>query len=180
MHRTNGIASIPPQVHTGRMGKLSRWSAIALAAALLPVVAARAYTESQAAERQKIEQFNHELDDAILHMDNARILALWADDGVTLLPGMAPVEGKINVAAFMQRAIASMPGFHVTEQHTDFRNIEISGDWASEWGLAHQVATPPGGKAPIEVHGKILLVLHRDSAGAWKIKQEMWNDDAKQ
>src|SRR5690349_5178752 len=100
-------------------------------------------------ERQKIEQLNHELDDAILHMDNARVLALWADDGVSLLPGLAPVEGKKNITAFMEKVVSEMPGFHVSEQRTDFRDLEISGDWASEWGLTHQVAVPPDGKAPL-------------------------------
>ncbi|MBA3913796.1 MAG: SgcJ/EcaC family oxidoreductase [Acidobacteriales bacterium] len=134
---------------------------------------------STAADRRSIEQLNHELDDAILHMSNERVLALWADDGVTLLPGMAPVEGKKNITEFMQKVVAGMPGFHVTEQQTDIRNIEVSGDWAAEWGLTHQIATPPDGKAPIDSRGKIMLILHRESDGHWKIKQEMWNTDAK-
>jgi hypothetical protein len=34
---------------------------------------------------------------------------------------------------------------------------------------------PPDGKPPIDGRGKILLILHKDSYGAWKIQQEMWN-----
>jgi uncharacterized protein (TIGR02246 family) len=151
---------------------------VAIVACASPAIAAP--PADTGLERQKIEKLNQELDDAILHMDNARVLALWADDGVTLLPGLAPVEGKKNIADFMEKVVASMPGFHVSEQHTDYRDLQISGDWASQWGLTHQVAVPPDGKPAIDVRGKILLVLHRESDGTWKIEREMWNTDAKQ
>jgi ketosteroid isomerase-like protein len=37
------------------------------------------------------------------------------------------------------------------------------------------VVQPPEGKPPIEGYGKMMLVLHREANGEWKIKQEMWN-----
>jgi ketosteroid isomerase-like protein len=112
-------------------------------------------------------------------MDNAGAMALWADDGVTLLPGMAPIAGKKTIAKWLDDVVANMPGYKVTQQENEFRDIQVSGDWASEWGTTHQVVQPPNGKAPIEGYGKILLVLHRDESGEWKIKEEMWNAGVK-
>jgi ketosteroid isomerase-like protein len=67
----------------------------------------------------------------------------------------------------------------VTKQEYDFHDIQVSGDWASEWGTTVQVVQPPDGKPAIESHGKILLVLHKEKDGVWRIKQEMWNAGAR-
>jgi uncharacterized protein (TIGR02246 family) len=128
---------------------------------------------------KEIEAFNESFQEATLRMDNARAMALWADDGVTLLPGMAPIAGKKTIAKWLDDVVRNMPGYKVTQQENEFRDIQVSGDWASEWGTTHQVVQPPNGKAPIEGYGKILLVLHRDESGEWKIKEEMWNAGVK-
>jgi ketosteroid isomerase-like protein len=46
-------------------------------------------------------------------------------------------------------------------------------------GLEHQVAEGPPGKPTFDGRGKILLVLHKNAQGQWKIQQEMWNSAAK-
>ena len=125
--------------------------------------------------RKEIEAFNHAYTAAHLKMDNAAVVSMWTDDGVTLLPGMEPLSGKPNIAKWLEEITAKMPGYRVLKQQNDFHDVLISGDWASEWATTLQVTQPPGGKAPIEVHGKILLVLHREQDGKWRIKQEMWN-----
>jgi ketosteroid isomerase-like protein len=68
-----------------------------------------------------------------------------------------------------------MPGYRVTREEIDFRDIRVLGDWAYEWGLEHQVVQPPDGKPAIDGLGKILLILHKDGHGEWKLQQEMWN-----
>jgi len=125
--------------------------------------------------QKEIEAFNQKFKAAILKMDNAAVISLWAEDGTTLLPEMAPLTGKSNIAKWLDEVTAKMPGYRVARQENDFHDAIISGEWASEWGTTTQVVQPPEGKAPIEIHGKILLVLHREKDGEWKIKQEMWN-----
>src|SRR5216684_2581794 len=61
----------------------------------------------------------------------------------------------------------------------EFHDIQVRGDWASEWATEHQVVQPPEGKPPIESYGKIALVLHREANGEWKVQQEMWNGSPK-
>lgn len=149
---------------------LSRLWTVLLALVLLSAIALGQQNDAKA----QIEAFNHEFTAAVLRMDNAAISAMWAEDGTTLLPGMAPLSGRANIAKWMDDITAKMPGYRVTKQEDSFHDIQVSGDWASEWGTTYQVVQPPDGKPPIETHGKILLVLHRGSDGKWRIQQEMW------
>ncbi len=144
---------------------------------LMTVTVGRMVAPGRAAvdPKKEIAAFNQKLDEVTLKMDNAGVLALWAEDGVTLLPGMAALEGKKNIAEFMEEVVAKLRGYHVAEQRSDFHSIEVSGDWAFEWGTTFQVVQPPGGGPTIANHGKILLVLHREANGEWKLKREMWN-----
>jgi len=98
---------------------------------------------------------------------------------VSLLPEMAPLVGKQAISKFVADVLAKMPGYKVTKEEIDFRDIRVSGDWAYEWGLEHQVAQPPDGKPGFDGRGKILLILHKDAHGEWKIQQEMWNSAPK-
>ncbi len=150
---------------------------IALSALLAAGLAAPApAVAAPAAATQEIEAFNGRFREAILSMDNSAVMALWSDDGVTLLPGMAPIAGKKTIARWLDGVTAEMPGYRVTRQENEFHDVRIAGDWASEWGITHQVVQPPGGKPPLEIYGKILLVLHREGPGSWKIQEEMWNN----
>lgn len=122
-----------------------------------------------------IAAFDRALTEATLHMDNAAVLALWEDDGVSLLPGTAPIQGKEALARFLDGIAKQIPGAKVTRQENDCHDAEVAGDWASEWCFTHQVVDLGGGRAPWEGRGRMLLVLHRGKNGSWRIKREMWN-----
>ena len=122
--------------------------------------------------------FNAAFRDVILRMDNAGVVSLWAEDGVSLLPDMAPIVGKKAIAEFMDRVTKDLVGYRVTKEEIEWKDPRVAGDWASEWGIVHQEVLAPGDKPPIEVYGRIVLVLHRESGG-WKIEQEMWNSGPK-
>lgn len=124
---------------------------------------------------REIEAFNTVFTAAHQRMDNDAIVSFWAEDGVSLLPGMAPLVGKAKIAEMILDIPKKYPGFRVLKQEDEFHDIQVSGDWASEWALTHQVAQPPGDKPPLDIHGKMLLILHREKDGHWKVKQEMWN-----
>ena len=123
----------------------------------------------------EIAAFNKRYLELHQNTDTAGILALWAEDGVDLMPGEAPVVGKKKIVAWLEGVMAQIPGYKVTEQEMEFHDIHTCGDWASEWAMEHQIVQPPDGKDPIEVFGKAALVLHRESNGEWKVQQEMWS-----
>jgi uncharacterized protein (TIGR02246 family) len=150
--------------------------AVAALAAFAAMLSARAGASSQEVE---IAAFNKTYREMHLNMDSEGIFATWAEDGVDLMPGEAPIVGKKAIVAWVQAILANLKGYKVTRQDMEFHDIHVSGDWASEWATEHQVVQPPEGKEPIETWGKMALILHREANGGWKIKQEMWNQGKK-
>jgi ketosteroid isomerase-like protein len=149
-------------------------------AAVLIALRTSAASGHAASRKDEPEKFNNHLRELHLEMDTAGIFALWADDGVVLMPGEAPMIGKKVMQARAEDILTKMRGYKVKKEEIEFHDIQVSGDWASEWGLEHQVVQPPDGKEPIEARGGIALVLHREANGQWRIKQEMWNAAAQQ
>jgi uncharacterized protein (TIGR02246 family) len=133
---------------------------------------------NEAGQRQ-IEAFNKKYIAAHLRMDNAAVLSMWAEDGISLLPATDPMIGKEAIGKFMDEVVGRMPGYRMQKMDVDFQGIEVSGDWASEWAEEHQVVQPPPGRRVIDSYGKLLLVLHRESDGNWRITREMWNQGMK-
>ena len=112
-------------------------------------------------------------------MDTAAILALWEDDGVSLLPGEKPIVGKPAIAAFITQALASISGARMQSFEMECTGLEVSADWASELCDEHQVVALAGDKPPFDGRGKLLFVLHRGADARWRIRREMWNQGAK-
>jgi ketosteroid isomerase-like protein len=157
-----------------RQGVRTKTAAMIAACLTLAVMS---FTRSEAGARQtnantagssraEIDAFNKKYIAAHLRMDNAAVKSMWAEDGISLLPTTDPIIGR-------------MPGYHMQKMDVDFQGIEVSGDWASEWAEEHQVVQPPPGKRVIDSYGKLLLVLHREADGNWRISREMWNQGLK-
>ncbi len=147
---------------------------------LASALAAVALGIGAASAKDEIDVFNKRYVEMHLKMDTAGIFATWAEDGVSLMPGEAPLIGKKAIVAWVENILSKMPGYKVVNEEIDFHDIQISGDWASEWATEHQVVQPPDGKPVIDSRGKMALVLHRELNGEWKVKQEMWNQAPKQ
>ena len=143
-------------------------------------LAAVALGSGVASAKDEIDAFNKRYVEMHLKMDTPGIFATWAEDGVSLMPGEAPLIGKKAIVAWVENILSKMPGYKVVNEEMEFHDIQISGDWASEWATEHQVVQPPGGKPVIDSRGKMALVLHREPNGEWKVKQEMWNQAPKQ
>jgi uncharacterized protein (TIGR02246 family) len=152
---------------------------IALAVVVVGM-AGSAFAGGTVGAKEEIEAFNKRYVEMHLKMDTAGIFTTWAEDGVSLMPGEAPLIGKKAIVAWVENILSQMPGYKVVKEEVDFHDIQISGDWASEWATEHQVVQPPDGKPVIDSRGKMALVLHREASGEWKVKQEMWNQAPKQ
>ena len=125
-----------------------------------------------------IDVFNDAFDQATRAMDDQATLALWEDDGVSLLPGTAPMIGKPALATFLAEIRKQIPGGRMQTFESRCFDLQASCDLASEWCEEHQIVTFADGKPTFDGRGKMLLVLHRGSDGHWRLRQEMWNQAA--
>jgi uncharacterized protein (TIGR02246 family) len=123
-----------------------------------------------------IEEFNRALIQATTRMDNAAAMALWEDDGITLLPQTKPIIGKKAIAKFLEGVSSQLSGARMEIFEMKCFDIERNGDFATEWCEEHQHVMLPGGKPPFDGRGKMLLVLHRGADGQWRLRREMWNE----
>lgn len=131
---------------------------------------------ASAPTRAGIDAFNRAVIDATFRMDDAATLALWEDDGVSLVPATRPIVGKKAIAAFLDEMSAELAGAHMRSFEMECAGIEISRDMATEYCDEHQIVDLGAGKAPFDGRGKILYVLHRGKDGKWRAQREMWND----
>ena len=122
-----------------------------------------------------IDAFNRAFADATRRMDSRATLALWDEDGVSLLPSTRPIIGKAAIAKFLSDVMVSLAGAHMTKFESQCFDVQVSGDWASEWCNEHQVVAMPANKPPFNGYGKMLLILHRNTGGQWRLREEMWN-----
>ena len=164
----------------GDGGAEMRWVCSVAWAIVASSVAAVAFGGGAVSAKVEVDAFNKRYVELHLNMDTAGIFATWADDGVSLMPGEAPLIGKKAIVAWVENILSQMTGYKVVKEEIDFHDIQISGDWASEWATEHQVVQPPDGKPVIDSRGKMALVLHREAHGEWKVKQEMWNQAPKE
>ena len=130
---------------------------------------------AQETSHSGIDAFNRAFADATRQMDTKATLALWDDDGISLLPSTNPIAGKAAITKFMNDVRASIPGAHMTKFESECFDEHVSGDWATEWCTEHQIVALPNGKPPFIGYGKMLLVLHRSADGKWRLHEEMWN-----
>jgi ketosteroid isomerase-like protein len=124
-----------------------------------------------------IDEFNRALTDATARMDNAAALALWEDNGISLLPLTKPIVGKPALSKFYDEVTTQLSGARMEKFEMHCFDIETEKDWATEWCSEHQHVILPGDKPAFDGAGKMLLVLHRGSDGKWRLRREMWNAD---
>jgi len=124
---------------------------------------------------KRVDDFNQRFIDSCRSMDNARMLELWADDGVDLLPGMEPMVGKAAISQWLRGLTEQMKGAKVLQCDVDWQNIQVSGDVAYEWGVNTQTVSVPNQTEPFKNKGKITLILRKQSDGNWKLVLESWN-----
>ena len=120
------------------------------------------------------DEFNHALADATRRLDNTATLALWEDDGISLLPSTAPIAGKPALKRFFDQATASLGAARMKLFEMQCFDGEIEGGTGSEWCDEHQVVVSEKGEVIFEGRGRMLLVLHRSADGPWRLRREMW------
>jgi len=151
---------------------MPRFVRTVLATSLL-IVVSRSAAAQTAGDRAGIDAFNRALADATRRMDNAASLALWADDGVSLMPSASPVVGKKAIGDFFASVIKQIAGSRMERFDMRCFDVHVSGPLATEWCVEHQVVHLANGDT-FDGWGKMSFVLQRGSDGTWRLAQEMW------
>lgn len=132
---------------------------------------------SSASAQRAVAALNKQEALACATMDDAASLALWAEDGVDLIPGLQPMVGKEAISKWYDSLAPLKKNAKMEYCTIDWRQIKIEGDWAWEWGINRQKINFPPPQKPFVGEGKILLILKKQASGEWKIELESWNSN---
>lgn len=143
---------------TGSTTRLSSLALVCLAAC----ASTRTISDPAHAVREALESYQV----AARSTDPDRISAFYTATGVLLEPGIAPIQGRDAIRAF----IASFPGVRVDVATATPERIEVFGDTALVWGTFFERLAFPG--QPLsEQHGQFVVEWIRQPNGKWLIER---------
>jgi|SRR5215472_5635519 len=126
-------------------------------------------SDPHAADLAAIEKL-HQQDIAVtLTQDPKGLIDLWTEDAVRLMPGNPPDVGKQAILATNEKFAAANPGFKVLRYSAKYKDPQIEGGLACEWGEHESQFKMSPGAPPVSWKGTGLHVLKRQSDGSWKL-----------
>jgi uncharacterized protein (TIGR02246 family) len=126
-----------------------------------------------AKDRASITELIRNHDAALAAADVQRYFTLMTDDYLEMPGGAPPLQGRDAARKPLDEFLAKNQ-FAIKSAIQD---IKVSGDWAYVRNDNEQRVTPRNGESPLEIHGKQVLLLHREKDGGWKIQTNMWNSN---
>jgi ketosteroid isomerase-like protein len=111
---------------------------------------------------------------ATLARDLDGLTALWDDDCVLLQPGHTPVVGKAAYREFAKESFAKAPAAKVLNYAPEFRDVQVSGTVAYEWGFFDLTFQPSEQEPPVSFRPTFMRVLKQQADGSWKFTRVMW------
>ena len=99
---------------------------------------------------------------------------MWTDNGIQMAPDAPAVIGKEQIRAKYE---SIFPQFIFKMAITN-EEIRVAGDWAFSRGNGTFSMTPRAGGETIEIDGKYLTILERQTDGSWKIARDCFNYNA--
>jgi uncharacterized protein (TIGR02246 family) len=106
---------------------------------------------------------------ATLSQNPDQLAALWANDGVLLTQGDAPVIGKETIRAGASHAVGKIISYTPRIQ-----DVSVDGDSAVEWGYFDVTFQDPSQQQTGQFHGRFLRAMKKQQDGTWKFTRVMW------
>ncbi len=105
--------------------------------------------------------------------DVEALLAVWANDGVSMPPNQPAVTGKEAIRSLWQER------FDQNTYDITFTSDEsvVSGDWAFVRGITTGTLTPKAGGEPNETKVKSIALYQRQVDGSWKTARVIYSSD---
>ena len=118
-----------------------------------------------------IERLHRQDSIATLSDDADQLAKLWDKDGVRFSAERPAEIGAAVIYADDKRWQASSGRENTLCYDFEVQDIQVAGDWASEWGYG-SLKTARGGKTLIE-YAKVMRVMKRQSDGTWRFARVM-------
>jgi ketosteroid isomerase-like protein len=114
---------------------------------------------------------------AVMAGDTTTLMSLWTDDIVSL-PPVGPIRsGRAANAAALRGSTQQMKGSEPVDYRLDFREVQIVGSSAFEWGTYKAVARERPTAATMTTTGKVMRILRRYPDGQWKVARTIFTVD---
>jgi uncharacterized protein (TIGR02246 family) len=111
---------------------------------------------------------------AMLANDASACAALYADDAVLVLPGMAAIKGGKAIAEAYAGWLGSVKVTDAAVMDTHYRS---AGHVSAGWGAFKVTTVPKAGGAPTTEVGTWCAVAARQKDGSWKYVADHATDD---
>lgn len=111
---------------------------------------------------------------SLIAADNAgdleAVMRQYGSDPVLMPPGREAIRGRAAVRSHYARLLAD------TDMDLDAESVEtvVTGDWAFDRGFTMGSVTPRGGET-VQIYDRYLMLLQRESEGAWKASRLIWH-----
>ena len=125
-------------------------------------------TDTHAADLAAIDKLHKEDIRVTLLQDPKGLLDIFTEDAVRFVPGSPPDVGKQAIQATNQKGRAEYPGFKVLSYVPKYKNIQIEGGLACEWGEHEALYKLSPESPPVSFTLRGFEVLKRQSDGSWK------------
>lgn len=130
----------------------------------------------EAADQAGIRKLQERDIAASLAFDVSGLLSLWTDDGVLLVPGHAPIEGKDDLRAFYQKQQHTLGNLEILAYETQWHEVRILGEYAYQWGQIQSRTRTGQGKAESTSVVNAMRILKRSEDGSWKVARAIYNE----
>ena len=145
-----------------------------LAALVGAMVLAAAGVSAQTGDEAAIAKIRNAYQTAAGTQDGAAIAKLYAPDGVEMAPNAPAAKGRAAIEAF-HKAFGQqwmMHGMTIASGE-----IKVTGDRAFDVGTYKQTLMAQKGGGMVDDHGKYVVLLKKDAAGAWWVTHAIYNSD---
>ena len=124
--------------------------------------------DTHAVDLAAIDKLHQEDIRVTLLQDPKGLVDIWTEDAVRFMPGSPPDVGKQAIQAQNEKGRAEYPGFKVLSYVPKYKNLQIEGGLACEWGEHNAQYKLSPEAPPVSLNLKAFDVLRRQSDGSWK------------
>lgn len=124
-------------------------------------------------DKTEIDRLHQQIVEATISGQPKQLANLWDENGVRLTRGRPAEVGRATIEADNESSRAMHPEWKAVYYRPEIKDLQISGDWAFEWGVFETAHKESATANQVALHGEFLRVLKRQADGTWKLARAM-------